>query len=125
VETKNVYIIEDDPHHIELLREILIDEDYLNLTIFSDGIEGYLEILRNPPDLLIVDIILPSISGLAVARLLKFHDDYRHIPIIIISSITEPGIDEKASKMGADAFIAKPFKPVELLDRVATLAYNN
>jgi DNA-binding response OmpR family regulator len=125
MEKKNVYIIEDDPHHIELLKEILIDEDYLQLSIFSDGIEGYLEIMKNPPDLLIVDIILPSISGLAVARLLKFHDEYRHIPIIIISSITEPGIDEKAAKMGADAFISKPFKPANLIEQVTALAYQN
>jgi DNA-binding response OmpR family regulator len=121
MEKKNVYIIEDDPHHIELLREILTHEEELELSIFPDGIEGYLSVLQKPPDLLIVDIILPNISGLAVARLLKFHDEYRHIPILVVSSITEPGIDKTAADMGADAFIAKPFKPDKVLTKVAEL----
>jgi DNA-binding response OmpR family regulator len=118
-----IYIAEDQPLHVELMRAALQGQENYELNFFSDGLELYRKVLEKPPNLLILDILLPSLSGLAISRLLKFHDDYRHIPILIVSSITEPDIQEKALNVGADLFLAKPYKIEDLLKRINTLLH--
>lgn len=112
---KRIYIAEDFPMQIELLRAIFDGDDRFETTIFTDGLELYLKLQEDPPDALILDIILPTLSGLAVTRLLKFNDKFNSIPIMVTSSITDVNIKERVSKAGADSFLPKPFQPQQLI----------
>jgi DNA-binding response OmpR family regulator len=116
-----IYAAEDSPLQMELLRAILDKEDKFRTEFFADGLEIYRRIQEAPPDLLILDIILPSLSGLAISRLVKYHDQFSSIPLIMTSSITDPAIKETSSKSGADVFIPKPFKINELMHHIRRL----
>jgi DNA-binding response OmpR family regulator len=120
-ETIQVYVVEDSPTQALGVKRALLQLPHLKVTLFHDGLEAYRSIQLNKPDLLLMDLILPSLHGLALCRLLKFHLDYKHIPLLIFSSITESDIAEQAKRAGADEFLAKPFDPLELLNRVKSL----
>lgn len=112
---KTIYIAEDNPVLVNLIQAALGANDSYVPSFFADGLELYQKVQETPPDLLVLDIILPSLSGLAISRLLKFCAPYRHIPIIIITSITDEKIHEHVAAVGADAFLPKPFRLNELL----------
>jgi len=118
----NVYVAEDQPAQAELMKTILQTQQRYQLTFFNNGLDLYRKVQESPPDLLLLDILLPMLNGLAITRLLKFQDDLQHIPILILSSITDPDIQARALKAGADAFIAKPFEVAALVEQVGKLA---
>ncbi|MCL5037087.1 MAG: response regulator [Chloroflexi bacterium] len=119
--TYRIYVAEDQPLQSELMRAALESQENYQCEFFFDGLELYRRVQVDPPELLVIDIILPSLSGLAVTRLLKFHDYYSKIPILVISSITEHDIKEQSMKAGADKFMAKPFQVHDLLDSIEEL----
>lgn len=115
---KRIYVAEDFPAQVELLKSVFEKEEKFDATIVSDGLELYLKVQENPPDVLILDIILPTLSGLAITGLLKFDERFKQMPIIVISSITDPDIKERAMKVGADYFLPKPFQPQDLVNTI-------
>lgn len=118
---KRVYVTEDSPTQALRVGKILQLIPECEVHFFNDGLAAYQEVLLNPPDLLLLDLILPSLHGLAVARLLKYHEDYQHIPILIFSSITEQSLADSAGMSGANAFLRKPFEAEDLLYEVRRL----
>lgn len=118
---KNIYIAEDEPSQAELMRAALEDLHDCNVAFFADGLKLYEEVQDHPPQLLILDIILPSLSGLAVTALLKFHDHYGKIPVLVVSSITEKDLRDRVLAMGADVFLQKPLRVDEFLKEVNRL----
>jgi CheY-like chemotaxis protein len=111
-----LYIAEDDPIQQKIIGSVLKSYEPV---FFSDGLDLYQKVQEEPPALLILDIIMPSLTGLAITRLLKFDDDYRDIPIIIVSSITESDIEERAMAAGADGFLPKPVNMTKLKEKAA------
>jgi DNA-binding response OmpR family regulator len=107
---KRVYIAEDQRELAEMLRVILGKDSRFRLRMFSNGLEAYRATREQKPDLLVLDILLPYLNGLAVSRLLKFHDGFRDLPILIMSSIMDPDIEERVRQVGGDRFLAKPFE---------------
>ena len=118
---KRIYIAEDDPALANLMKTVLDLQGSYDVALFSDGLKLYQTILKDSPDLVILDIIIPSLSGLAISRLIKHHHDYRQIPTVIVSSIIDREIRARALQAGADAFLSKPFDPDELLQLVNKL----
>lgn len=120
---KKIYIAEDQPMHQELMRAAIESQKYYDYSIkfFSNGLELYQTVLEDPPDLLILDIILPNLTGLAISRLLKFHDDYVNIPIIMVSSITESDLHDQVVKVGANIFLPKPLNMKDLINQINQL----
>jgi len=118
---KKIYVAEDQPLHAELVQAAFEGEANYQLFFFSDGLSAYQRVQETIPDLMILDIILPNLSGLAVTRLLKYHDHFSKIPILVVSSIIDPGIRDTALKAGADQFMPKPFQVKDLLDAVKKL----
>ncbi len=117
---RRIYLGEDTPTQALFLKGLLSREKSLEPKVFGDGLELYLAITENPPDLIISDIVLPSLDGLAIARLVKFHEKTQHIPLILVSSMSaeQVGVLEE---IGADAFLPKPLKIAELKATVARL----
>lgn len=119
-QVKKVYLGEDTPTQALFLRGILSREGDLDPVVFGDGLNLYLAIQQDPPDLIISDNVLPSLDGLALARLVKFHEETQHVPFLLVSSMTQEQIGD-LEENGVDAFLPKPLKLPQLKDTVARL----
>jgi two-component system phosphate regulon response regulator PhoB len=112
---KIIYVAEDNSLQVEVMKVTLGEVEGYDTVFLRDGLELYLLVQQRKPDLLILDIILPSLTGLAITRLLKYHDNYRDIPTLVTSSITEENIAERVRKAGGDVFLPKPFTIQDML----------
>jgi len=111
-----VLIVDDDPINIELL-EGYLSKEYDILKAF-DGKEALIIVESNPPDIILLDLIMPGINGYQVCKKLKDDPKTNHIPIVIVTSLHEIEDRNKAIEAGADDFITKPFDIMELSVRV-------
>ena len=88
-------------------------------TVFADNGARAVELaIRNVPELIILDIVMPEMDGLAVLRLLKWSESTRLVPVIIVSATYDHVIHEEAKKCGAAGFLTKPFSPAQLLAEI-------
>lgn len=117
-----VLIIEDDLGIQEFLKELLLDNGF-NAEIASDGIVALQNIKKSPPDLIILDLGLPKMSGETVC--LEIKKKYPDIPIIILTAKGESTDIVNGLNLGADDYITKPFVAEELLARVKARLRNN
>lgn len=106
--------VEDNPANRMIVRDLLEFNGYQVIEVF-DGEEALTAAERERPDLILMDIQLPRISGLEATRRIKAREDLRCIPIIAVTSFALSGDDLKASAAGCDAYIAKPYRPRDLL----------
>ena len=113
-----ILVVDDERHNLDLLAEILGMEGY---TVWSanNGTQA-LDAARFSPDLILLDIMMPDISGYKVCQRLKANEATRNIPVIFLSVLDETENKVKAFAAGAVDYIAKPFKVREVLARVAT-----
>jgi CheY-like chemotaxis protein len=118
---KKVYIADDDPIIITLMECGLHSLKEVQATFFDNGLDLYRQIQKDPPDAIVTDILLPKLEGLSVTRLVKFNGSYRHIPILVVSSIFDPDIAEQVRRAGADDFLRKPFTVHDLRAKVSGL----
>ncbi|MEQ8170360.1 MAG: response regulator [Candidatus Eremiobacterota bacterium] len=125
MDKKKIYIGEDQPVLVKLIKTALGKREGYEPSFFSDGLDLYRKLQDFPPDMLVLDIIMPSMTGLAIARLVKFHEHYSHIPVLMMSSITDRDIRDRVEKVGANAFLPKPFKVNDLLSEIDRLIIKN
>ncbi|MGB9743423.1 MAG: response regulator [Minisyncoccales bacterium] len=115
---KKILIIEDDNFLRELIAQKLIAEGY-ELSEAVDGEEGIKKVKEEKPDLVILDLILPSIDGYEVLYQIKKDPLTTKIPVIILSNLGQREDVEKGLKMGAVDFLIKAhFTPVEILEKI-------
>jgi signal transduction histidine kinase/ActR/RegA family two-component response regulator len=120
---RRVLVIEDEEHNQALMRVVV--EDLLGgaAIVCDDGEKGLAEAILRPPALVLLDLMLPRLSGWEVARRLRQHDATRDIPIIAVSALARPQERETALHAGCDTYLAKPFTPDGLARAiVSTLA---
>ena len=110
--------VEDNPSNRKVVQHILRRTVH-RLIEAVNGQEGLEMAIKEQPDLILLDIQLPKLSGYEVARRLKADERMKHIPIIAVTSYALSGDDHKAIEAGCDAYIAKPYKPVEILEGLA------
>ena len=114
---KTVLIVEDNELNLKLLNDILEYQGYVLLTTGRG--EAAIEIARqHRPDLILMDIQLPDISGMEAARRLKADDQTRAIPIIAVTAFAMSGDRAMVLASGCDAYVAKPFNVVEFIELV-------
>lgn len=114
---KKILIVEDDDSILLGLENVLRDEGYAMRSAKS-GQEGYQLAKRNTPDLIILDLMLPGMSGLEICKRLR--DEGMKVPIIMLSAKTEENDRVFGLELGADDYITKPFSVRELVARVKT-----
>lgn len=117
---KKVLIIDDDPHIVKLLESRLKVNNYQTV-IARDGQEGLDKARQENPDLILLDLMLPKISGYKLCRILKFDQRYKNIPIIMFTARVQENDQKLGFEVGADAYITKPFKPELLLTKMSAL----
>ncbi len=119
-----VFIVEDDYDIAEVLRFNLEHKGYKVLWE-ENGENAYERIIKDVPDLLILDIALPGISGIEVCRYLKNNPKTKNIPIMILTAKIKKEDREASLAAGANAFITKPFTLKEVLNKVSKLIQKN
>lgn len=112
-----IFIVEDDPDINEILEDNLQREGF-NTSTFTDGMKAYDAIIENPPDLIILDLNLPSMSGIELCKYLRANELTEELPIIMLTARSEEIDKIIGFEVGADDYITKPFSPRELVARV-------
>jgi CheY-like chemotaxis protein len=119
---QKILIVEDNPLNMRLLEMILKANNYTLLKA-TDGEEALDIAIRERPDLLIMDIRLPKVSGLEVVRRLKENPAFSHTPIIALTAHAMKGDKEKAIEAGCDSYLSKPVNTRELPRLVANMLF--
>lgn len=112
-----VYVIEDDPDISDIIKDNLAIEGY-QVRCFNEGKEAYQSIMDNHPDLIILDLNLPGMSGIEICKYVRDDNMTQEIPIIMVTARSEEIDKIIGFEVGADDYITKPFSPRELLARV-------
>lgn len=118
--TGRVLIADDNQQNRELLEAYLADEGH-EILMSADGRETLEVTHRAQPDLVLLDIMMPKLSGYEVCQQLKEDPATRDIPILMVTALKEMGDIEKAVAAGADDFLTKPVHRLELKTRVRSL----
>src|SRR6202171_5260610 len=117
---KRILIIEDDRDIVELVRYNLANEGFQVQAAF-DGSSGLNTLKKTPPDLLLLDLMLPKVSGLDICREIRRDDSLNRLPILMLTARGEEADRVVGLEMGADDYVTKPFSPRELVARVKAL----
>jgi len=121
---KTILNVEDNEYNLKIVRQLLSRTSY-RLIEAVDGEQGVATAHNELPDLILMDIQLPKLSGLDATRRLRADPKTAHIPIIVITSFALSGDSEKAKDAGASAYLAKPYSPRELLQMIRKLVPEN
>jgi two-component system, cell cycle response regulator DivK len=118
---RTILHVEDNQFNRKIVRDLLARTSY-RLIEAVDGESGLQMALREPPDLALIDIQLPKMSGLEVTLRLRAETATAHVPIIVITSFALSGDDQRAREAGASHYLSKPYSPRELLEAIRRLA---
>lgn len=116
--TAKIMIVDGDPHNIMTYRRHLNLEGYENLVATSDSREALPLIRQERPDVLLLDIQMPEISGLDILRVIGLDPKLQYIPVLILTAAADSATRKEALDLGASDFLQKPIEPNELLPRV-------
>jgi two-component system cell cycle response regulator DivK len=112
-----ILLVEDNEFNRKIVRDLLARQPY-GLLEALDGEAGVEAARREKPDLIIMDVQLPKLSGLDATRRIRAEPETAKIPIIVVTSFALSGDDKKAMDAGASAYLAKPYSPRQLLDAI-------
>ena len=118
---KRILLIEDNEFNRKIVRDLLARQPY-DLLGANDGEAGVAAARRDRPDVIVMDVQLPKLSGLDATRAIRADPDTAKIPIIVVTSFALSGDDKKAMDAGASAYLAKPYSPRQLLDTIRKMA---
>jgi len=115
-----VLVVDDNAQNLELMQAYL---ETLNCAVHTavDGVDALEKVPKVKPDLILLDIMMPRISGFEVCRRLKADPKTRTIPILMVTALNELGDIERGVECGTDDFLTKPINKLELLTRVKSL----
>ena len=115
-----VLMIEDDTEGARLMKLTLGPRGY-RVLVASDGLQGLEMAHANPPDLILLDLLLPGMDGLEILSRLRTDPQTADVPVVIISSRDRPTNQHTAAEIGADAYLIKPYGLAELLALLRSL----
>lgn len=117
---KKILIIEDDPTIFNLVRAFLEKENY-SVRISTNGLKGFKQALKETPDLILMDIIMPVMDGFQCLSYLKKDKELYKIPVIILTSLSQETNILKAINGGVIDYMTKPFSPLILTAKIKKL----
>ncbi len=110
-------VVDDDPVILQLLK-VNFELEGFSVVTATDGEEGLARVHDSAPDIVLTDIMMPRMDGLALVSALRGDDVTRPLPIILLSAKAQNADVERGIALGADDYVTKPFDPIELVDRV-------
>lgn len=117
-EKARILIVDDQPFNIEILSELLMGE--YNVSVATNGPDALELTFSNPPDLILLDVMMPGLDGYAVCRLLKADDRSKGIPVLFVTALTRTEDEARGLEAGAVDYITKPFSAPIILARIKT-----
>lgn len=113
-----IMLVDDEPLNVMTFRQHLKQEGYSDFISTSNAGEALGMIRSDNPDVVLLDINMPKVSGLDILRVMGLDPGLQHIPVLVLTATTDPAIRKKALDLGASDFLTKPVDPNELLPRV-------
>lgn len=120
---KKILIVDDELPTVMVAQKILEHRGYEVVTA-DNGVEGLAKVFEEKPDLILLDLMMPKMSGYRVIETLKENVDTRHIPVVAFSAKAWKEDIEKGLSTGADYYLTKPFDPFEFADTIAEILEN-
>ncbi len=120
-ENKKRILLVDDEEDVVNMVKMRLDALGFETLVAADGNIAYQLARSEHPDLIILDVMLPGMDGYQVARLLKFDQKYKNIPIIMLTAKGQKEDLECGQKVGVDVYLTKPFEASELVDQINRL----
>jgi CheY-like chemotaxis protein len=118
-----VLFIDDDPLVGKLVRDLLEQEGY-QVTVATSGKEGLNVARTQPPDVFLLDIMMPGMDGFQVCEAIRRDDALRTIPVVMLTAMESQKLNERAFAAGAEVCMTKPFSPDRLLNTVNITVQN-
>ena len=114
-----ILVVDDTPHNVKLLADLLTARDY-DVRTAASGAEALAQLAEYGPDLVLLDVVMPEMSGYEVCRKIREDPQTRLLPVVMVTAL-DPGEERvKGIEAGADDFLSKPINKLELLTRVKT-----
>ena len=116
-----VLLAEDNPQHLELLEAYLEDIPEVRVVTATNGLETLAKVREDSPDLVLLDIMMPKMSGFEVCKRLKSDPKTRDIIVVMVTALNETGDVERAAECGTDDYLSKPVDRKALTDLIHNL----
>lgn len=116
-----VLIVDDNEQNVELLQAYMEEIEGTEISTATDGVQALHTVSETRPDLILLDVMMPNMSGFEVCKQLKEDPTTRDIPIIMVTALNETSDYERGMESGADDFLTRPFDRVEFMARVRSL----
>ncbi|MCP4713433.1 MAG: response regulator [Planctomycetes bacterium] len=120
VQSSDILIVDDNAQNAELLQAYLEPLD-CRVRIAVDGVDALEQVDKRQPDIILLDIMMPRMSGFEVCRRLKNNPETKDIPVVMVTALNELADVERGVDSGADDFLSKPINKLELLTRVKSV----
>lgn len=114
-------LLVDDDAELRRALQVRFESSGFQVITAADGLEALRKGREEHPQLIILDVMLPSLSGLEVCRLLKFDPKFQHIPILMFTARCRPEDERMSLAVGADAYVTKPFSGTDLIAKIEHL----
>lgn len=113
-----IMLVDDEPLNVLTFRQHLKQAGYTEFITTSNASEALAMVRSESPDVVLLDINMPEVSGLDILRVMGLDPALQHIPVLVLTAATDPGVRRKALNLGASDFLSKPIDPDELLPRI-------
>jgi len=118
LKTSTIMLVDDEPVMLEIVQALLEEEGYQHFISVDDSTQAFDKLVSANPDILLLDLDMPDVNGFEVLKSIRALDDYRHLPVIILTASEDPESKLNALELGATDFLSKPVDPSELALRV-------
>jgi DNA-binding response OmpR family regulator len=115
-----VLVVDDDPVILKLL-QVNFEMEGFDVVTAVDGAEGFEAAMANEPDVIVTDVMMPVMDGLAMVAALRQEEATKATPVIVLSAKAQTSDRRDGLAAGADDYLTKPFEPLELVERVTAL----
>ncbi|HET6326280.1 MAG TPA: HD domain-containing phosphohydrolase [Planctomycetaceae bacterium] len=116
--TAKIMIVDDEPINVKLVRKYLVMEGYQNFVLTTDSREVMTLVEKEQPDLLLLDVMMPHVSGLDILAAVRASEQFRHLPVIILTAASDQATRRRAIDLGVSDFLGKPVDATELVPRI-------
>ena len=117
---KKKILLVDDTETVLMTEKLMLAGQNFDVSVARNGLDALERISSEPPDLVLLDVVMPILNGIETCKKLKDNPDTAGIPVLIVTTKGEPENVEKAMLAGCDDFLTKPFDKVDLLDKIRT-----
>ena len=118
---QTVLLVDDNAQNLELLEVYMEDVPEVRIVTATHGLEAMAQVAEESPELILLDIMMPKMSGFEVCKRLKADPKTRDIPIVMVTALNETGDIERAAECGADDYLSKPIDRKALVELVRNL----